>query len=152
SASGTCLGYQGNFASGVALQVSDCNASPALDGLGWFARGLIAGGGPTAGSIMGPGGKCLDDSNDGLDNGNKIQLWDCNGTDAQNWTLTEWGEILGPGGKCLDAAGGDMSNGTVVQLWDCNGTAAQQWTWGEDGPIWPLLGAGNKCLDARGGE
>jgi hypothetical protein len=98
----------------------------------------------SAGSIVGLAGKCLDDNADGTGNGNKVQLWQCNGTDAQRWTY-QAGAFVGPGGKCLDVTGGNATSGTAVQLYACNGTAAQQWTVDGD----RIVGIGGKCLDVR---
>ncbi|MDB4969310.1 MAG: glycoside hydrolase [Myxococcales bacterium] len=101
---------------------------------------------PAPGSaVRGLGNKCLDDSGGGTDPGNKIQLWDCNGTVAQQWTLDQ-GRLVGPGGKCLDVQWGNQSDGAIVQLWDCNGTAAQQWTINGGA----IVSAGGLCLDVKG--
>ncbi|MEZ3180690.1 ricin-type beta-trefoil lectin domain protein [Streptomyces pimonensis] len=58
--------------------------------------------------------------------GTAVQLYDCNGTSAQNWTVGSDGTIRALG-KCLDVASGGTADGTPVQLWGCNGTAAQKW-------------------------
>ncbi|MBO9553928.1 beta-1,3-glucanase family protein [Cellulomonas sp.] len=84
-------------------------------------------GGGTAGSITNANGMCLDNDAQSTANGNKIQIWDCNGTVAQKWTFKEAGSTLRVQGKCLDIAGGGTGNGTKVQLYDCNGTGAQVW-------------------------
>src|SRR5579859_570929 len=84
----------------------------------------ISGGAPIVSAI---GGKCLDDSGDQTPNGNKIQLWVCNGTDAQSWKY-ENRTFVGPGGKCLDIRYDDQVPGTPVWLYQCNGTTAQVWT------------------------
>jgi len=84
-------------------------------------------GGATAGSITNANGMCLDNDAQSTSNGNKIQIWDCNGTVAQKWTFKEAGSTLRVQGKCLDIAGGGTGNGTKVQLYDCNGTGAQVW-------------------------
>jgi hypothetical protein len=34
-----------------------------------------------------PSGRCLDVPNSVTTNGTQLQLWDCNGTGAQNWQL-----------------------------------------------------------------
>ena len=98
-----------------------------------------------AGSIVGLAGKCLDDNADGTGDGNTIQLWQCNDSDAQHWTYQS-GAFVGPGGKCLDVTGGNAARGTAVQLYTCNGTDAQRWT--VDGSR--IVGVGGKCLDVRG--
>src|SRR6266545_1291876 len=106
----------------------------------------------TAGSgggarIVGYGGKCVDVAGANTANGTPIQLWDCNGTAAQRWTIGSDGTIRALG-KCLDVSGGRTANGTVVQLWDCNGTGAQQWRLTATSDI--VNPQANKCLDATG--
>jgi hypothetical protein len=102
-----------------------------------------AGGG---GPIVGLGGKCVDVAGAGSANGTAVQLYDCNGTAAQQWTRT--GDNTERAlGKCLDVAAAGTANGSKVQLYDCNGTAAQQWT--RSGTTLVNAGSG-KCLDATG--
>lgn len=97
--------------------------------------------------ITGIGGKCIDVSNSNTANGTAVQLWDCNGTGAQQWSLAADGTIRALG-KCLDVSASGTTNGTLVQLWDCNGTAAQQWIYT---PAHDLVNPqANKCLDATG--
>ncbi|EPX55599.1 peptidase, M27 (PrtB) family [Cystobacter fuscus DSM 2262] len=97
--------------------------------------------------IRGFFGKCLDaDATSSGTNGTRIQLWDCNGWDNQNWQLLADGTIRSVGGKCLDAdANNSGANGTRVQLWDCNGWDNQKWQLLADGTI---RSVGGKCLDA----
>ena len=123
----TLAGCQG----GVVGSASRENSGAALGGSG--------------SAIVGLAGKCLDDNGDGTADGNKIQLWDCNGTDAQNWTYRD-GQLVGPGGKCLDVQWNNQANGTIVQLYSCNGTDAQKWTMTNN----TIVSAGGYCLDATG--
>lgn len=97
--------------------------------------------------IIGLAGKCVDVDHARTDDGTKIQLWDCDGTDAQAWAQRD-GTLVTVGDKCLDVSGGDTANGTRVQLWQCNGTAAQQWHF--EGS--QLVGIGGKCLDVAGAD
>jgi beta-glucanase (GH16 family) len=105
------------------------------------------GGGGATGQITGFGGKCADVASANPANGTQIQLWDCNGTAAQRWTMAADGSVRALG-KCLDVSGGGTANGTRVQLWDCNGSGAQRWqaTAGRD----LVNPQANKCLDATG--
>ncbi|MFI7597232.1 ThuA domain-containing protein [Actinoplanes sp. NPDC049681] len=96
------------------------------------------------GRIAGLAGKCLDVAGAGTADGTKIQLYTCNNTAAQNWTVTAGGTLKALG-KCLDVAGGGRTNGTKVQLYTCNGTGAQTWSAQADGTIRnPQSG---RCLD-----
>ncbi len=100
------------------------------------------------GPVTGLGGKCLDVAAAATANGTAVQLYDCNGSAAQNWTLGTDGTVRALG-KCLDVTGAATADGTKVQLWDCNGSGAQQWTYsaGSHDIVNP---AANKCLDATG--
>nr|WP_246108233.1 DUF1080 domain-containing protein [Saccharothrix saharensis] len=103
--------------------------------------------GTRTGRITGIGGKCVDVSNSGTADGTRIQLWTCNSTAAQQWTVPGDGTLRALG-KCLDVQGGGTANGTVTQLWTCNGTGAQQWVAQADGTLRnPQSG---RCLDAAG--
>ncbi|WP_432832664.1 family 16 glycosylhydrolase [Dactylosporangium sp. CA-092794] len=96
------------------------------------------------GRITGIGGKCVDVQAANPANGTQVQLYDCNGTPAQQWTRPGDGTIRALG-KCLDVQAANSANGTRVQLYDCNGTAAQKWTANPDGTLRAL----GKCLDAK---
>ena len=103
---------------------------------------------PDAGTaIVGLAGKCVDVRGARNANGTAVQLYDCNGTDAQHWTRN--GDTLRAFGRCLDVAGGGRSRGTRVQLYDCNGTGAQNWQVA-DGAL--LNAQSSRCLDVSGGN
>jgi beta-glucosidase len=99
------------------------------------------------GAITGIGGKCVDVAGGGSANGTAIQLYDCNGTAAQRWSVTADGTLEALG-KCLDVAGGGTANGTAVQLYECNNTGAQQWQARPDGTL--SNAQSGRCLDAAG--
>ncbi len=95
------------------------------------------------GQITGLAGKCLDVSGGSSADGTKVQLWTCNNSAAQRWTVS--GTTLRALGKCLDAAGAGTANGTKIQLYTCNGNGAQNWVPRADGTIQnPVSG---RCLD-----
>ncbi|MEW1859651.1 MULTISPECIES: ricin-type beta-trefoil lectin domain protein [unclassified Streptomyces] len=98
------------------------------------------------GAITGYGGKCADVAGGSSANGTAVQLYDCNGSAAQQWTAS--GNTLQALGKCLDVTSAGTADGSQTQLYDCNGTAAQQWTRGPDNEL-VNTGSG-KCLDATG--
>jgi hypothetical protein len=91
-------------------------------------------------------GKCVDIAGAGTANGTAVQLYDCNGTNAQNWTVGSDGTLRGLG-KCMDVTGAGTANGTKVQLYDCNGTGSQVWQKSGSALVNPQSG---KCLDATG--
>jgi len=105
-----------------------------------------ASGADPTGAITGYGGKCVDVAAAGTANGTAIQLYDCNGTNAQSWTVGSDGTLRALG-KCMDVTAAGTANGTKVQLYDCNGTNAQKWTASSG----QLVNAGSgRCLDATG--
>ncbi|GHJ46916.1 hypothetical protein Cs7R123_42580 [Catellatospora sp. TT07R-123] len=84
--------------------------------------------GPTGSIASGIAGKCLDDAAGSSANGTAAQLYDCNDSVAQHWTLPGDGTVM-MFGKCLDINGGGTANNTKVQLWDCNLSGGQQWVY-----------------------
>jgi chitinase len=103
--------------------------------------------GGRTGPITGVGGKCVDVASANSANGTAIQLWTCNGTNAQSWTVSTDGTVRALG-KCMDVAAAGTANGTVVQLYDCNGTGAQTWQAQSNGTM--RNPASGRCLDATG--
>ncbi|MEU6769871.1 lectin [Streptomyces sp. NPDC046759] len=79
------------------------------------------------GAITGLAGKCLDVAGANSADGTPVQLYDCNGTNAQQWTVGSDGTIRALG-KCLDVTGNSTADGAKVQLWSCTGGANQKWT------------------------
>ncbi|WP_249227818.1 glycoside hydrolase family 3 C-terminal domain-containing protein [Kutzneria sp. CA-103260] len=100
-----------------------------------------------SGHITGIGGQCVDVDGASTANGIAIQLYGCNGTAAQDLTVSS-DHTVQVMGKCLDAANGGTGNGTLVQLFDCNGSGAQQWQPQPDGEL--LNPVSKRCLDATG--
>ena len=89
--------------------------------------------------------KCVDDANSGTKDGNPIQLYPCNGTGAQRWTLGT-DETVRVFGKCLDVTSGATAAGMKVQLYTCNGTGAQRWRVESNGTL--VNPQSNRCLYA----
>ena len=82
------------------------------------ATGIVAAG--DKGSV------CLDNNNAAATNGNKVQMWNCDGNSgAQNWTAATNGTVQIDGG-CLDITGAKYVNGTPIEWWTCNGGANRQ--------------------------
>src|SRR6266702_408666 len=112
-----------------------------------FSFSATANGGTSrTGQITGIGGKCVDVAGASPTDGTQVQLFTCNGTAAQQWTVSTDGTLTAMG-KCLDVAGGGTANGTKAQLFTCNGSAAQQWQPSGAELINPQSG---RCLDATG--
>jgi hypothetical protein len=129
---------------GLPLQVWQCNSN--TNNQRWDVTTPPAPVGKT-GLIFGLAFKCVDVAGGSNNNGMRVQLFTCNGSNAQQWNFPGDGTIRALG-KCLDVSGGATANGTRVQLWDCNGTGAQQW--------WSTLGGelfnpqSTRCLDVTG--
>jgi len=103
--------------------------------------------GGKTGAITGIGGKCIDVASANSANGTAVQLWTCNGSTAQTWTVGTDGTIRALG-KCMDISAAGVANGTVVQLYDCNGTGAQTWQAQANRTL--RNPASGRCLDATG--
>jgi len=92
---------------------------------------------------------CMDNNNGSGANGNKVQIWACDGfAPAQNWTVNSNGTLTIDGG-CLDITGANFNNGTLVELWTCNGGSNQQWQATNGQLVNPASG---KCLDDPNGS
>ncbi|WP_443032446.1 ricin-type beta-trefoil lectin domain protein [Streptomyces sp. DH18] len=114
----------------------------------WYTMNQLPGATARTGEVKGVNGKCLDVDNSGTADGTKIQLWTCNNTAAQKWTVSGDGTVRALD-KCLDIDNAGTADGTKVQLYGCNGSAAQTWQPQADGTLRnPQSG---KCLDASGG-
>jgi chitinase len=105
------------------------------------------GGGTATGQITGYDGLCVDDQSASTANFNPVQVYTCNGTDAQQWTVAS-GNTLQVLGKCMDIDAAGTANGTTVDLYTCNGTGAQVWEPQSDGAL--LNPESGKCLDDTG--
>jgi len=104
-------------------------------------------GGATTGQITGIGGKCVDVAGAATANGTPIQLFDCNASAAQAWSVAADGSLQALG-KCMDIVAGGTTNGTQVQLFDCNGSGAQNWSVTSAHDL--VNPASGRCLDATG--
>jgi hypothetical protein len=98
------------------------------------------------GPITGVATKCMDNQTSKAVNGNKIQLYECNDTSAQQWTISDDGTIKVQG-MCLDIPSASKAERTVVQLYKCNGTVAQKWTVNKDKTI--VNPNSGLCLDDK---
>ncbi|KAH6871960.1 ricin B lectin domain-containing protein [Coprinopsis sp. MPI-PUGE-AT-0042] len=100
--------------------------------------------------------KCLDVRGAVFANGTPVQIYDCNGTNAQSWI---WDNLfrthirLAGTNFCLDA--GASADGTQMKIWECYDNLAQQ-DWAFDGNRIRLSGIRNtplnNCLDLTDGR
>ncbi|MEU8236560.1 ricin-type beta-trefoil lectin domain protein [Actinoplanes sp. NPDC048967] len=89
-------------------------------------------------------GRCVDVPGANPVDGARLQIYDCNGSAAQQWTISGDGTVRALG-KCMDAAAAGTANATAIQLYTCNGTNAQRFTLGAGGDL--VNPAANRCVD-----
>jgi lysophospholipase L1-like esterase len=116
----------------------------AADAAGWIKPPASAGGEVRSGIA----GKCLDVNGGNSANGTAVDIWSCNGSDAQRWSARSDGTLRALG-KCLDATGRGTANGTKIAVWDCNGGTNQRWQAYNGGYRNPVSG---RCLSIPGGS
>ena len=129
----------------VTVTAQDGNGAFASQSFTWTVEPSADGIAPTP--LDGYQGLCLDVAGDSNADGSKVDIYTCNGTDGQQWTIEPNGTIQADG-KCLDVTGGGTANGTLVDLYTCNGTGAQDWAPQADGAL--LNPQSNACLDDTG--
>ncbi|WP_329560867.1 ricin-type beta-trefoil lectin domain protein [Kitasatospora sp. NBC_01266] len=146
------LAIGGGFPNGVCgcTTPTAATSSGATMSVGYVAAYTTTGGGGGGGgsAITGYGGLCLDDRSASTADYNPVQVYTCNGTAAQQWTVVQAGSTLHVLGKCLDVDGGGTADGTLVDLYDCNDTGSQVWIPQSNGSLYNPQS--NKCLDDTG--
>lgn len=105
--------------------------------------------GPTGPVRLNLAGKCLNDVGNSSKNGTAQDIWTCNGSSSQKWTVVQDG-TLRIHGKCLDVYHGGTVSGTKVDLYSCNGSGAQQWQVQTRGEL--VNPASGKCLTDPSGS
>ena len=136
--------YEGVMTSGYPSASTESSVQASIVAAG-YAPYTGSGNGATGTIVAGDNGaKCVDNNNASGSNGNKVQMWDCDGnTAAQNWTVNSNGTLTIDGG-CMDITGANYANSTPIEWWTCNGGANQQWTASNGELVNPASG---KCLD-----
>ena len=92
--------------------------------------------------IKGVHGVCLDDHGASTVNGNKIDIWKCNNTAAQDWTLGRNGTLSVLGGCLADKH--FTGAGTKLVFWSCIGHRNEQWKHRSNGEY--VLATNGLCL------
>jgi len=71
--------------------------------------------------IDGGGFLCLDSLQGHHYDGSPVEVWPCNGDNAQKWTIGPGGELesVDSPGFCADATNWGTTDGTPIQLWQC---------------------------------
>ncbi len=81
-------------------------------------------------SPVGNYGYCMDDFHSQTGSAgapNKVDIWGCNGSTAQDWTYNS-NHTITDFGQCLDVYQGGKTSGSKVDLFPCNGGTNQLWT------------------------
>jgi hypothetical protein len=94
------------------------------------------------GAVLGVSGLCLDVTDARTDAGAPLQIFTCNGTGAQTWTVRANGTITAFG-MCLSVADG------IGRIITCSGSATQNWTMTADGAI--RNSSSGQCLATASG-
>ena len=131
----------------VTVTATDGTGASGVSTFVWTATTGSGGGGPGHIGAITSGvssSLCLDVRSASTTNGTPVQIYACNGTAAQTWTVGTDGTVQSLG-KCMDVASAGTVNGTKIQLYDCNGTGAQQWQAQADGSL--LNPSSGRCLD-----
>jgi hypothetical protein len=105
-------------------------------------------GGGRGGEIRADGRMCLDVTKGNIRPGTPLQVYDCNGTASQRFSIGRGGEIR-VRDLCVDVDRGDRRDGARVVLWSCSGSRSQSWTT-RGGQIVSQLNG--KCLDVVDGR
>ncbi len=98
--------------------------------------------------------KCLDIPGNQRVNGNKLQLYDCNDSVAQQWyfnTVDNIIQLKNDTSFCLDITGGVIEEGTEIQLYKCGGDVdAQKFSYDIDNDSIHPYNRQDLCLDFDG--
>jgi beta-glucosidase len=114
------------------VTATDADGATASTTFTWTVEPSTAG--IAATPLVGYDGLCLDLASDNNTAGSVVDVYTCNGTNGQQWTLESNGTIQAEG-ACLDVKAAGTANGTDVDLYTCNGTGAQDWTPEADGEL-----------------
>ncbi|MGH3155841.1 MAG: lectin [Streptosporangiaceae bacterium] len=91
---------------------------------------------------------CVYDLHSGVTSGNPVQIYACNRSDAEEWTIAPSGTISAVG-LCLGVTGSGAKPGTNANLYTCDGTGTQRWAAGPGGSL--VNSESHLCLDDPGG-
>ncbi|RQO83462.1 lectin [Acidovorax sp. FJL06] len=105
-------------------------------------------GGGRGGEIRVDGRLCLDVQGGRFQPGTLLQVYECNGTASQRFSVGRGGEIR-VRDLCVDVDRGDPRDGARVVLWPCSGAPSQSWST-RGGQIVSQLNG--KCLDVEDGR
>ena len=143
-AQGVTSGGTGNCSSGGTMWFQPVNEILSVFGLSLTTTG--GGGGTGQAIISNMNNKCIDVPGANFSDGVLVQMYTCNGTNAQRWNHVN-GQLQTSNGKCLDAAGGGTANNTPIQIVGCHDHPAQQFVFSAAGDL--VNPVSNRCVDIR---
>jgi hypothetical protein len=150
-APGTCLDDPGSSTTnGVQLDIATCSGG---SNQVWpLPAAQAPPAGPPAGPVFSPliasdNELCMDDANGSTSPGAVVDIYTCNGTAGQSWTVNTGGTITDHG-LCVEPQGGATASGTPVTLDTCTGATSQVWTVGSNYSL--VNKAANLCLTDPG--
>jgi GH25 family lysozyme M1 (1,4-beta-N-acetylmuramidase) len=94
-------------------------------------------------------GKCLNDAGNRSANGTPVNIWQCNGSTAQRWTVAQ-DDTVRIHGKCMGVLRSGTNGGTPIDLQTCDGGSGEHWRVGTRGQL--INPASGKCLADPGGS
>ncbi|MFF0969899.1 ricin-type beta-trefoil lectin domain protein [Streptomyces sp. NPDC003703] len=133
-------------ASGAATAPAASGDPGAGPGAGGSGPGPDAGAGAVRLRSHSASGRCISVAGGQGKDGAPLDIRDCSGAAAQQWTFAPDGTVRSMG-LCMDAAGARTSDGTTVQLANCNGNPAQRFALNSHHDL--VSGLADKCVDIR---
>lgn len=93
---------------------------------------------------------CLDIFGGHAVQGANIGLWECSGSDNQQWAMDSKGRLVSKkdSNMCADVWGGNATSGADIKLYPCHDGAAQQFVF--DGDVLKSKANGGVSVDANG--
>ena len=142
SRAGVITGWPAAGTYRVTVTAADSLQAQGAASFTWTVRGAPDQG--QAGQVrLDVAGQCLNDTGNGSATGTLADLWACNSSAAQRWTVVADGTVR-IHGKCLATAGSGTKNGTRASLQPCTGGAAQRWMVQSGGEL--VNGKSGTCL------
>ncbi len=145
---GTPVDYKvyGSLVTGNGTSTAVCSLPRSY--VGKLLDAVVVGVSGKQGRLVGYGGKCVDVKGGKTTVATPVQIYDCNGTNAQWWTIGDDHTVRALG-KCLNVVWGGTANGTKVEIYDCIGDSqSEKWVLQNDGSL--RNENSGKCLDDLG--
>ncbi len=89
---------------------------------------------PFTGTVVGSSGRCLDDNNNVVADGNAVKVFACNGTSAQTWTIGA-DHTVRVHDLCLHPEGATAAAGSKLDVYTCSASPFEIWQAGPNGSL-----------------